>query len=121
MVVEKTQIDSEDGEVTESRAEELARALVRTINLAPNEQREQLREMVVHLVRDEVQIAPPVMYRSASDGGDGFNPFALGIPLMLAGAVLTILFPPVGLVLFAVAGLTMAWGVLSVFLSRGGE
>ncbi len=77
--------------------------------------------MVVHLVRDEVQIAPPVIHRSAGGGGDAFNPFALGIPLMLAGAVLSILFPPVGLVLFAMAGLTMAWGILSVFLSRGGE
>ncbi len=122
LVVENTQIDSEDGEATESGVELLARGLVDHINSAPNEQREQLREMVVHLVRDEVRIAPPSTHLSSGVGGaDAFNPFALGIPLLLAGFVLSIIFPPVGLMLFAVAALTMVWGVLSVFLSRGGE
>jgi hypothetical protein len=122
-VVEKLQTDSEDAEITELRVEELARDLAEKINSVPNEQREQLREMVVHLVRDEVRIAPSPSPRSTGSGGraDSFNPFALGIPLLLAGGVLSILFPPVGLLLFAAAGMSMAWGVLSVFLSRGGN
>ncbi len=99
----------------------MARDLAQHINSAPSEQREQLREMVVHLVRDEVLIAPPAVRQSSGGRADAFNPFALGIPLLLAGAVLSVLFPPVGLLLFAMAGLTMAWGILSVFLSRGGE
>ncbi len=98
----------------------MARDLAHHINSAPNERREQLREMVVHLVRDEVRIAPPTIDRLPGGGAEAFNPFAIGIPLALAGAVLSIIFPPVGLVLFAVAGLTMAWGVLSVLASRGG-
>ena len=121
-MVEKSQIDSKDAEITEAGVESMARDLARRINSAPSERREQLREMVVHLVRDEVQIAPPAVHRSSGGGsGASFNPFAIGIPLGLAGAVLSILFPPVGLMLFAAAGLTMAWGVLSVLLSRGGR
>lgn len=122
-MVEKLQTDSEDAEITELRVEALARDLAEEINSVPNEQREQLREMVVHLVRDEVRIAPPAGPRSTGSGGrpDSFNPFALGIPLLLAGGVLSILFPPVGFLLFAAAGVSMAWGVLSVFLSRGGD
>lgn len=99
----------------------MARDLAQHINSVPSEQREHLREMVVHLVRDEVQIAPPSIQGSAGGGVGAFNPFAIGIPLALAGAVLMILFPPVGLMLFAAAAATMAWGVLSVLLSRGGE
>ena len=120
-MIEKSQIDSKDAEITEARVESLARALARRINSAPSERREQLREMVVHLVRDEVQIAPPAVDRTAAGGGAAFNPFAIGIPLGLAGAVLSILFPPIGLMVFAAAGLMMAWGVLSVLFSRGGQ
>ena len=73
--------------------------------------------MVVHVVRDEVYIPPPEIAPSGAGGG-GFNPFAMSIPLAFAGAVLVILFPPVGLMLFALAAVTMGWGVLSVLLSR---
>ena len=120
-MTEKSQIDSGDGEIAEARVQGLARDLVHHINSGPSERREQLREMVVHLVRDEVMIAPPAS-RSAAGGNPGaFNPFAIGIPLVLAGAVLSILFPPIGLMLFAAAAVTMAWGVISVLVSRGGE
>lgn len=119
-MVEKSQIDSKDAEITEAGVESMARDLARRINSAPSERREQLREMVVHLVRDEVQIAPLAVQRSSGSGAS-FNPFAIGIPLGLAGAVLSILFPPVGLMVFAAAALMMAWGVLSVLLSRGGR
>jgi len=98
----------------------MARDLARHINSVPSKQREQLREMAVHLVRDEVVIAPPVD-RGGERRTDAFNPFAIGIPLILAGGVLSILFPPVGLLLFAAAAVTMAWGVLSVLLSSGGK
>jgi hypothetical protein len=50
--------------------------------------------------------------------GTAFNPFAIAIPLGLAGAVMLILFPPVGLLLFGSAGVMMVWGVAVVLLSR---
>ena len=99
----------------------MARGLAQHINSVPSEQREQLREMVVHLMRDEVIIAPPASHGSSTGDAPAFNPFAIGIPLLLAGGVLSILFPPVGLMLFAAAGLAMGWGVLSVLFSRRGD
>ena len=120
-MVEKSQIDSKDAVITEAGVESMARDLAQLINSAPSERREQLREMVVHLVRDEVRIAPSAAQSSLNGSSASFNPFAIGIPLGLAGAVLSILFPPVGLMVFGAAGLTMGWGVISVLFSRGGR
>lgn len=105
-----------EGRLAEVRVEELARHLAQQINSYPTERREQLREMAVHLVRDEVQILQPQV---AGEGGEpAFNPLGLAIPLSLAGAVMLLLFPPVGLVLFAVALLMALWGVAAVWLVR---
>jgi hypothetical protein len=96
--------------------EDLARDLAQTISTAPPGQRERLREMAVHLLRDEVDVMP--MADSAPPAGGGVNPFAIGIPLVLVGGVMLVLFPPVGLVLFAVAVLTMLWGLATVLFSH---
>jgi hypothetical protein len=116
-VTEKGQNEpAAEGRLVEVRVEELARHLAQQINSYPTERREQLREMAVHLVRDEVQIIQPQV---GVDGGAAvFNPLGLAIPLGLAGAVMLILFPPVGLVLFAVAFLMALWGVAAVWLVR---
>lgn len=90
--------------------------LARTISAAPVGERERLRDMAVHLLRDEVEIKMPASPAPAPSGT--LNPFAIGIPLILAGGVMLILFPPVGLLLFAAAGVMMIWGVASVLLVR---
>ena len=77
--------------------------------------------MVVHLVRDEVIIAPPVIDRAGEGGSSAFNPFAIAIPLVLAGGVMSILFPPIGITIFAAAGVSVACGLLSVLISSGGD
>ena len=99
--------------------EGLARDLARTISAAPPEQRERLREMAVHLLRDEVEIiqrADPV----AAPGG-GLNPFAIAIPLLLAACVTWILSPFVTLLLVGIAVMMMAWGVASVLFGGRGQ
>jgi len=109
---ETTTIDDERG----NQIEGLARDLARTISAAPAGERERLRDMAVHVLRDEVEIAPAVSPTPAPSGT--VNPFGIGIPLMLAGAVLLVMFPPVGLLLFAAAALMMLWGVATVFLAH---
>jgi hypothetical protein len=96
--------------------EGLARDLARTISAAPVGQRERLRDMAVSLLRNEVEMIEPVDTATAASGS--VNPFAIGIPLVLAGAVMLVMFPPVGLLLFAGAALMMAWGLAAVFLVR---
>ena len=100
----------------ETQVEGLARDLARTISAAPAGERERLRDMAVHLLRDEVDTIPAVGPTPAPAGA--VNPFGIGIPLLLAGGVLMVMFPPVGLLLFAAAGVMMVWGVATVLLVR---
>lgn len=118
-VTEKGQNEpAEEGRSAEVRVEDLARNLAQQINSYPTEQREQLREMAVHLMRDEVQIVAPRDEREPGAPAPAFNPLGLAIPLCLAGAVMLVLFPPVGMTLFVVALLMALWGVATVWLVR---
>ena len=103
-------------DATDCQVEHLTREVVRAINAGATERREQLREMAVHLLRDEVEIAESAI--RAPEGHQVFNPFGISIPLVLAGGVMLIVFPPVGLLLFATAGVMMVWGVAAVLVSR---
>lgn len=100
----------------ERQVEGLARDLVRTISAAPALERERLRDMAVHLLRDEVVITAPA--DGGATSGGTVNPFAIGIPLVLVGGVMVVLFPPVGLLLFGAAVVMMVWGVATVFFVR---
>jgi len=96
--------------------EGLAHDLARTISTAPAGQRERLREMAVHVLRDEVEIIEPAVLAAPSRSAS--NPFGMGIPLLLVGFVMLVMFPPVGLLLCAAAALMMVWGVAAVFFVR---
>jgi hypothetical protein len=101
------------------RVEHLARQLAQMINAGVGEVREQLREMAVHVLRDEVELVESVASAHEDPPSQqSYNPFAIAIPLGLVGGVMLILFPPVGLLLFAAAGTMMLWGVAAVALSR---
>jgi hypothetical protein len=107
------------GEALRVEVEELARALARRINSEAGERREELREAAVGVLRDEVEFAEPEMREDAlasavMPAGPTANPFAIGIPLLLAGAPMIILFPPVGLVLLAAAAGVVVWGIATV-------
>lgn len=107
-----------DEQALDVRVEGLARELTRTINGGAAESREHLRELAIELIRegivteslrDEVEVRP---------ADNSFNPFAIAIPLALAGALLIILFPPVGLLLFMAAFFMMGWGIITTVLTR---
>lgn len=101
------------------RVERLARELAQVINAGVGEQREQLREMAVHVLRDEVELVESsVSVDTPPPPSQAYNPFAIAIPLGLMGGVMMILFPPVGLLLFAAAAMMMLWGLVSVAVSR---
>jgi hypothetical protein len=101
------------------RIEGLARDLARTISAAPAEQRERLRDMAVHLLRDEVEMTQPADAVTVSSAG--FNPFAICIPLLLVGAVTWILSPLITMLLFGAAVVMMVWGVALVFVGGRGR
>ena len=105
-----------DEQALDARVEGLARELAHTINGAA-EGREQLRDFAIELIRDGVltESADAAEVRPAVGG---FNPFGVAIPLSLAGALLIILFPPVGLLLFMAALFMAGWGIVAIVLSR---
>jgi hypothetical protein len=110
--VTDNQQDTDDE--TGDQIEGLARDLARTISAAPPGQRERLRDMAVHLLRDEVEIIQAADAVAAPSSG--FNPFAICIPLLLVGAVTWILSPMVTVLLFGAAIVMMVWGVAVVFI-----
>jgi hypothetical protein len=108
--------DSTIDDEREDQVEGLARDLAHTISTAPAGERERLRDMAVHLLRDEVEINAPA--DAAPAARESVNPFGIGIPLILVGGVMLVMFPPVGLLLFGAAAVMMVWGVATVFLAR---
>lgn len=108
---------SEKKYAPEAAVAALAHEIVELINAAPLEQREGLREDAVALLRNEVEMSGPPAEAETQVAGT-FNPFGIGIPLVLMGMVLVFLFPPVGLLMFAVAGVVVAWGVGATLLAR---
>ena len=103
----------------EARVEALARELADTINAGQVEGRERLREVALSLLRDEVRLSEPLPAAAAATVANGtFNPFGIGIPLILMGSVLIFLFPPVGLLMFAAAAVMIVWGLGTTLLRQ---
>jgi hypothetical protein len=108
-----------DDRASEERVIALARELAETINAGAVDGRDVLREMAVSVVRDGVRIDEPTPSPGATVSPTGtFNPFGVGILLILMGGVLVFLFPFVGLLMFAAAAVMIAWGVGATLLAR---
>jgi hypothetical protein len=108
-----------DDRASEERVIALARELAETINAGAVDGRDVLREMAVSVVRDGVRIDEPTPSPGTTVSPTGtFNPFGVGILLILMGGVLVFLFPLVGLLMFAAAAVMIAWGVGATLLAR---
>ena len=108
----------EDEHAREVRIATLAHELAETINAGRVEGRELLRDIAVNLLRDEVQTTEPSPSAPGSGPVGSFNSFGIGIPLILMGGVMVFLFPPVGLLMFALAAVMLAWGIGTTLLAR---
>ncbi|MEA2624269.1 MAG: hypothetical protein QOD06_314 [Candidatus Binatota bacterium] len=98
----------------EKRVESLASELATLINDSKDsDERDALKDLAVAIVRDEVKGREEEFHpRAVGPGGAGaFNAIGVAIPLALAGALMIFLFPPVGLVLFVLAGFLVVAGV----------
>jgi hypothetical protein len=103
----------------EAEVESLARELANTINAGQVDGRERLREVALSLLRDGVRLSEPLPAAVAASATNGsFNPFGIGIPLILMGSVLIFLFPPMGLLMFAAAAVMIVWGVAATLVRQ---
>jgi hypothetical protein len=77
-----------------------------------------MRDYAIDVLRDSVvpSVEPPSPNAAPVSTGP-LNPFAFGIPILLVGAVLTPLFPPLGLTLLGF-GVVVCLGGLGLALGR---
>jgi hypothetical protein len=117
---EGAEIDRKDADAVDSRVEQLTRELAEAINDAEAAGRVEMRDYAIDLLRDSVgtDVPPPLEGAGPAGKPPPLNPFALGIPLLLIGVVLTFIFTPVGVGLFLLGVVTCAAGiVMAIFRS----
>jgi hypothetical protein len=108
--------------ILEDRVEDLTRAIAQTINGADVPERPQIRaelkEFAISLLQEAILSPEPAAVAVVENGKATFNPLAMGIPLFFAGAVLLLLFPPVGMMLFAASVVMIVWGLVASMVMR---
>jgi hypothetical protein len=112
-------IEPKDADV-DARVEQLARELAEAINDAEGGGRVVMRDYAIDLLRDSVgsEVDDPPAAAAPATAKAPVNPFALGIPFLLIGVVLTFIFTPVGAALLLLGTVTCLVGVvMAIFRS----
>lgn len=111
--------EEERNQELEEQIENLTRELSGLINAAGPKGREELRDYAVSLLQGETETSAVEDPHPAKETPSApFNPVALSIPFFLIGALLLLLFPPVGIFLFFIAVTMALWGGLSILFRR---
>lgn len=115
-------IEPKDADV-DSRVEQLARELAEAINDAEAGGRVVMRDYAIDLLRDSVgsEVTDEAVEAAGKPAQAPLNPFAMGIPFLLIGAVLTVIFPPVGVALLALGTVTCLVGVVMAMVRSARE
>jgi hypothetical protein len=99
----------------EREIEKAAVEIGHLINRARPKERESLREFAHSMINQEVELVPEeVRGEVAGAGKAAFNPFGLGIILMIAGGGLAFLFGPLGLSVAAIGLLSTLGGIAQI-------
>ncbi|HXV82279.1 MAG TPA: hypothetical protein VEG60_20610 [Candidatus Binatia bacterium] len=88
-----------DKESIDRNLERLAREIGEVIEKARPEEREELRQMAADLIQEETVHTQAPAEESPSAARRPLNPIALGAFVLIFGAGLSIVLPPVGLIL----------------------
>lgn len=87
------------------------------MNELPTADRDELRAYAVGLVREEVRGEEETVEGNRETRPASFNPLGMGIPVLLVGAFLIFLFPPVGMLLILAAAVLVIWGLVATLFS----
>jgi hypothetical protein len=102
----------------DQRVEDLARQLADVVNAA-GESRQGLREYAIGLLREETERDDiPEGTSTKETHAPQFSPLAFAILIGLVSLPLLLLFPPLGVGLFAMAVLMGIWGLIDTFFRR---
>jgi hypothetical protein len=94
----------------EEEIERLAREAGRLIREADPETREELREAAAAIMREEAHQADET--KTEPEARRSANPMAAGLGLLVIGAGLAFVFPPVGLGLLVIGAIAIVWGAV---------
>jgi len=98
----------------DSRVDQLTRELAEAINEAEAGGRVVMRDYAIDLLKDSISSEVVASGEDATVPAKSppLNPFALGIPVLLIGVVLTFIFTPVGVVLLLLGTVICVVGVV---------
>jgi len=107
--------DREDA--ADARIAALAQELASAINRSAAAGRIEQRDLAIDVLRDAVETGAAdadegTDLAAALDTATAANPFALGIPVSMAGLALSFIFPPVGVLLLLVGMLVCGFGLV---------
>lgn len=92
----------------EEEIERLAREAGRLIREADPETREELRDAAAAIMREEAHEAEET--KTEPEARRAMNPLAAGLGLLVIGAGLAFIVPPVGLSLLVIGAFAIVWG-----------
>jgi len=96
----------------EDEVEKLAQDIGRLIRAVEPQMREDLKELAYTLIREEMNQGPVGVEVTEGSPVGPFNPFGVGVLILVLGAGLSFIFGPVGLVLMLGGLIFIMWGVL---------
>ena len=102
----------------DARVEDLTRKVADIINTAGADQRQDLREYALDLLREQTEILDAPAASSTGTSRPRTNPIGMALLLGVVALPLVLLFAPVGLTLLAVAGVMGLWGVVQTLIRR---
>ena len=102
----------------DAEVESLARKIAEVVNTAGAENRQDLREYAIGLLREETERDDAAAGPPSSQPAQAFSPLALAILVGLVSLPLLILFTPLGMGLFVVAVLLGIWGLIDTVFRR---
>ena len=105
-------------QASEQEIEELAQRIGRLLRGIEPQKREDLKELVHALIREEM-----IQGREGEEAAEGsppgpFNPLAAGVLILIMGAGLSFIFGPVGLLLMLGGLIFIVWGAIISWVKR---
>jgi hypothetical protein len=80
-----------------------------------------VREYAIDLLREGTEVVDAPAARHVTSRRPSNNPLGMGLLLLLVGAPLCLLFPPMGLGLVGIGFGMSAWGVIATIVHREGR
>jgi hypothetical protein len=102
----------------DAQVEELTQRIADVINGAGDENRQDLREYALGLLKEQTEQSDASSAPSSLTSAQPFSPLPFAILLFLVSLPLVLLFPPLGGGLLVAALLMGAWGLAAILLRR---